>query len=297
MTYDVLGIGENSVDYVYRVPEYPQPGGLAKVPIAEHSICCGGQVATTLSACAALGLSARYFGALGSDERGDLILEELKRRGIDVQHAVTRDAPGRYAVILIDESTGERIVLWHRHPSLALKADELPVELVRRTRLLHVDAVDEEAAIRAAMLGRSAGIPVTSDIDRVTSHTRDLVASVSVPILAEGVAEALTGEHDLESALRSMRRHHDGWLCVTRGAKGSVLLEGDVLHDVPGFTVRVVDSTGAGDVFRGGFIFALLRGDAAPDVLRFANAAAAVSCTKPGAMASVPTLDEVQALL
>ena len=94
-----------------------------------------------------------------------------------------------------------------------------------------------------------------------------------------------------------MRLQHDGWICVTRGARGSVLLDGDILHDAPAFDVRVVDSTGAGDVFRGAFIYTLLRGDAAPDVLRFANAAAAVACTRAGAMASVPSLQEVEALL
>jgi sugar/nucleoside kinase (ribokinase family) len=294
---DVLGVGENSIDYVYRLPRYPEPGGISKVAITEHSISPGGQVATTLSACAALGLSTRYVGAFGADERGDLMRDELARRGIDVQYAPTRNAPGRYAVILIDDRTGERVVLWDRHPSLSLRADEVPVELIRAARLLHVDAVDEEAAIRAAMLGRSAGIPVTSDIDRITPHTRDLVASVSVPILAEGVAEGLTGEHDLEAALRALRRHHTGWLCVTRGAQGAVLLEDDELHVAPGVPVRVVDSTGAGDVFRGAFIYALLKGDAAADVLRFANAAAALSCTRHGAMASVPSLREVQAAL
>jgi sulfofructose kinase len=294
---DVLGVGENSIDYVYRLPRYPQPGGIAKVPITEHSISTGGQVATTLCACAAMGLSTRYVGAFGADERGDLMRDELTRRGIDVQYAPTRNAPGRYAVILIDDRSGERVVLWDRHPSMALRADEVPVELIRRARLLHVDGVDEEAAIRAAMLGRSAGIPVTSDVDRITSHTRDLVASVSIPILAEGVAEGLTGEHDLEAALRELRRHHTGWLCVTRGDRGSVLLEDDDLHEAPGFPVRVIDSTGAGDVFRGAFIYALLKGERAPDVLRFANAAAALSCTRHGAIGSVPTLKEVEAVL
>jgi sugar/nucleoside kinase (ribokinase family) len=66
---------------------------------------------------------------------------------------------------------------------------------------------------------------------------------------------------------------------------------------VPGHDVPVVDSTGAGDVFRGACIHALLRGDSPEDMLRFANAAAAVSCTKEGAMDSVPHLDEIAALL
>jgi sugar/nucleoside kinase (ribokinase family) len=76
-----------------------------------------------------------------------------------------------------------------------------------------------------------------------------------------------------------------------------MLLEDGRLHRVPAFKVRATDTTGAGDVFRGAFIYALLRGDTPADILRFAAAAAAVACTKEGALASVPTLAAVQSML
>jgi sugar/nucleoside kinase (ribokinase family) len=231
-------------------------------------------------------------GAIGGDDKAGLIREALLHRGVDLSYAPGRSAGSRYAVILVAAGTGERVVLWHREPSLALRPGDLPAEAIRRARLLHVDGVDEEVAIAAASIAREAGIPVTSDIDRVGSRTRDLVSAVTVPILAEHVPEALTGEADVERALRALRRSHPGWLCATRGARGAVLLAGDVLHEVAGHVVDVVDTTGAGDIFRGAFIYAMLRGDAPADVLRVANAAAAVSCTRLGAIASVPTLAE-----
>jgi sugar/nucleoside kinase (ribokinase family) len=76
-----------------------------------------------------------------------------------------------------------------------------------------------------------------------------------------------------------------------------MLLAGDTIYSAPGYTVDVVDTTGAGDVFRGGFITALLRGDGPEQILRFANAAAAVSCTRLGAIAGVPTMEEAQSLV
>jgi sugar/nucleoside kinase (ribokinase family) len=76
-----------------------------------------------------------------------------------------------------------------------------------------------------------------------------------------------------------------------------VALDGDTFHVAPAFKVKVVDGTGAGDVFRAGFIYGLLKKKSVPDLLRFANAAAALSCTTLGAMPSVPTLAEVQKLL
>ncbi|MBI4478333.1 MAG: hypothetical protein HY654_14255, partial [Acidobacteria bacterium] len=103
--------------------------------------------------------------------------------------------------------------------------------------------------------------------------------------------------NDPGDALRALRPIHSGILCVTLGARGAMALEGDRLFHLPAFAVRAVDTTGAGDVFRGSFIHGYLNGWPLETTLRFANAAAAVSCTRLGAMSSVPSLDEAEWLL
>jgi sugar/nucleoside kinase (ribokinase family) len=211
--------------------------------------------------------------------------------------SVIRDVPNRFAVILVGEGKGERIVLWDRPAELSLRPRELPPEVLTTARVVHVDDTDQDAAIRAASIARGAGVHVTSDIDRVTSRTEELVGAVTIAILAEQVPEALTGEKDLERALRKLQRIQPGMLVVTLGARGSMMLDGDRVHYAPAFRVDVVDTTGAGDVFRGAFIYALLRGDAPADILRFANAAAGVSCTRLGAINGVPTLNDTASLL
>ncbi len=291
--WDVIGVGANSVDYVYRLPAYPRPDSpTAKMRIESHLVSWGGQTATTLSTCAAMGLRAKYVGAFGGDDNGRRMRDELTRRHVDLSGAVTRDAPNRFAVILLDQNAGERIVLWDRDARLSLDDSEVTAAL-SSMRLIHVDDEDQNAAIRAAAIGREAGVPVTSDIERLTDRTAELVARVTVPIFAEHVLQELTGESDFERALRKVRRTHDGLLCVTLGARGAMLLDGDTLHHEPARPVTVVDTTGAGDVFRGAFIYGLLRGDIPRDILRFANAAAAVSCTRVGAIASVPSLSDI----
>ena len=118
--YDVIGVGTNSLDFVYLLPEYPRPeGATAKLPITAHRLSPGGQTTTALCACAALGLRTSYVGAFGSDANGRRLREELTGRGVSTDAALTRDAPNRYAVILIDERHGERVVLWARDPRLA----------------------------------------------------------------------------------------------------------------------------------------------------------------------------------
>jgi sugar/nucleoside kinase (ribokinase family) len=294
--HDVLGFGENSIDYVYRLPALPV-AGTSKLPIARRAISPGGQVATTMAACAALGLRASYAGAIGDDEAGALMRQALEARSVDLRHARSVEAPNRYAVILVDERHGDRVVLWERDARLAIGAGDTRTEWLEGTRLLHVDAVDDAASLALATAARDRGMPVTCDVDTVTPATGPLLSAVSMPILAEPVPSQLTGEADPERALRQLRARHGGTVVVTLGDRGSMLFDGDSLHRQPAFTVQPVDTTSAGDVFRAGIIYGVLNGFAANDLLRFANAAAAACCTKAGAMASVPTLADVVELM
>ena len=293
--WDVLGVGCNSVDRVYRLPASPKPDSpTAKLRISSHATMCGGQMATAMAACAGLGLKTAYFGCVGHDHDGRLIRSELEQRGVDVSHVLTRECANRFAVITVDETSGERIVLWDRDERLNLRARDFEPALIASARILHVDDEDQEAAIAAATVARSAGVPCASDIDRITDRTKDLIAAVSIPIFAQHVLPVMTGESDIERGLRAMRQWNDGMLCVTLGPSGAMLLKDDELVIEPAFSVKAVDTTGAGDVFRAAFIYALLKEYPLRKMVRFANAAAAVSCTRAGAMASVPAMREVE---
>jgi sulfofructose kinase len=294
---DVVGLGESSVDHVNLLPTAPLARGTAsKLRISSAFDAAGGQIASMLAACSGLGLRTGYLGPLGNDDNGRLIRSALESRGVDLSNVVVREAPARFAIILVDESTGERTVLWHRDAGLDIKDGEIDPSALT-ARVLHVDDVDELAAIRSARMATARGLIVTSDLDRVTRHTPELISSVSIPIFAEHVPPTLTGERDPERALRKLRQEHSGLLCVTLGTAGSMALDGDRLIHVPAFKVHAVDTTGAGDVFRAGFVYGLLAGWPTLDVLKFANAAAAVSCTRLGAMGSAPTLADVELML
>ncbi len=295
--FDVVGVGANSVDFVYRLPGLPSlQGADAKLRVTAHSVSCGGQVATALATCARFGLRAAYVGAVGDDDNGRRVMSALQTQGVDLSHVVRRHAPNQFAAILLDDRTGERIVLWDRPGELALTEADLPAPAITAARMLLVDDVDPRASLRAAQMAAAAGVPTATDLDHLTDETEPLIRLVSHPIVAEHVPEALTGEADLERALRKLRRLNPGPLTVTIGARGSVTLDGDRFVHVEAFDVRAVDTTGSGDVFRGAYIFGVLHGLDVETRLRWANAAAAVSCTRHGALRSVPTLADVQAL-
>ncbi len=292
-----MGLGATSVDFVYLLPGFPQPEGwFSKMRISRRFVAPGGQTATTLAACARFGLRATYIGATGTDDNGRIAREEMAKRGVDVSNGAVREASNQFAVILIDEHAGERTVLWDRDSRLALDERDVRLDVLESARLLHVDDVDQEAAIKAARRARELGLPVTSDLDRVTPLTLHLMEAVTVPIFAEHLPAQLTFTDDLVRALRELRKRHDGLLIATRGAAGAVALDGDRIVESPGFHVDVRDTTGAGDMFRAGFIYARLRDWPTERALRFANATAALSCTKFGAMDGAPDLEAALAL-
>ena len=110
-----------------------------------------------LAACATLGLRSKFAGVIGSDDNGTRVQEALVARGVDVTDAVVHHGPNQFAVILVDERTGERMVLWSRDDTIALRADELPPALLPSARVVHVDDVDQQAAIQVATLARTPG--------------------------------------------------------------------------------------------------------------------------------------------
>jgi sulfofructose kinase len=299
--FDVVGVGANSIDFVCSLHAYPEPSGPhSKLAIQSYERSPGGQTATTLSACSALGLRTSYIGTIARDDNGALVREALHSRGVDTSRALVREGDNPFAVIVVADGSaehGERIVLWKRPMAMKLLAADLPTGFTSGSRLVHVDDVDIDVAIAAGRAGIAAGLPVTTDIEALKPGTEDLIGAVTVPIFAEQVPHALTGEPDIETAMRRLRNRHGGLLCVTLGPHGAALLVGDRYIHQPAFRVDAVDTTGAGDVFRAGFIYALLRGDAPDAILRFACAAAAVSCTRCGAIKSVPTLVEVTTLM
>ena len=127
--------------------------------------------------------------------------------------------------------------------------------------------------------------------------TAGLTTTYGSAVFAEHVPSQLTGTPDLEQALRQLRDRHGVVVCATLGDRGAMAFDGDRLCCEPAFQVHALDTTGAGDVFRGGFIYGLVQAWPIDRALRFANAAAAVSCTRLGALNGVPTMDEVQTLM
>ena len=297
--FDVAGFGLNSVDLVAVVAEYPALN--TKQRLQRVARLPGGQIATAMATCARLGWRARYIGRFGSDDVGAISRDSLEREGVDISASET--LPGitnQFALILVDARTGERTVLWDRHPALNLEPADVPRDAVTSGRLLIVDCHQTAASAQAARYARAAGIPTIIDVEKVRPGIGDLLQNIDAIIAAEEFPTALTGHEHLGEALRIIGREWGASLvCVTLGAKGSLAWCNGREIVTPAFPVDCVDSTGAGDCFRGAFAAACLRiphGDI-EDVLSYANAVAALNCRALGSRGGLPTCDEVEQLM
>ena len=297
--FDVAGFGLNSIDLLTVVAEFPTRDSKQKVQ--RFARMPGGQTATALVTCSRLGWSARYIGSFGDDELGKLSRDCLVGEGIDVSAARTVvGAKNEFAVVLVDARTGERTVLWDRDPDLTMTADEVRQDASTWGRMLMLDSHDTVAATQAARYAREAGLTTFLDVEKVRPGIGDLLHQIDAIIAAQEFPSALTGYEDPGRAIEAMAREFGARLtCVTLGADGSLAWCDGRQIRTPAFQVDCVDSTGAGDVFRGAFVSACLRapeGDI-EDVLAYANAAAALNCRALGAQASIPGPAEVEQLL
>lgn len=299
-TLDVLAVGENSIDLLAELDGHPLPD--TKMALAGLSERPGGQSASAAVAMARLGLRTRYIGRVGDDAYGRRGLESLVAEGVDVAGVVT--VPGiasRVAVILVDRRSGTRTVLWQRDPGLVMTAADVPATAIGAARVLYLDGGEVAAATAAAEQARRCGTRTVVDIDHVVPGTERLLRSIDVIIAAEAVPGAFTGASSPGLALARMQEATGAAVvCVTLGDHGSLArVDG---HEVftPAFRVPIVDSTGAGDVFRAGFVAAWVHAGAATEVedaLRWANAVAALKCRGLGARTATPTLAELHTFL
>jgi len=293
---DFVGVGINSVDTLIRLPRFPAFD--SKVEIISSEILPGGQVATAAVACQRWGLRTRYVGKIRDDFAGKLQREGLQREGLEIHLIEVPQCSSQIAFILVDQSSGERTILWKRDARLDLLPEELNQEWIRRARLLHVDGHPSAPAVLAAQWAREAGVTVTADLDNLYPGVEALLEQVDFLISSREFPERLMGIADpIESLPEILRRFGCRTAGVTLGQQGALAWDGEQFHYSPGFRVHAVDTTGAGDLFHGGFAYCLLEGRSLADTLEFSCAAAALNCTASGARGGIRPIREIEALM
>jgi sugar/nucleoside kinase (ribokinase family) len=294
--FDSVGLGLNAVDHMALVPNFPAAGG--RTPMSEYVQAGGGQVATALCTQARLGLRVKYLGKVGDDQNGQWSLQNLRSHGVDVRDVITvKGETSQVAVILVVEGSGERTICWRRGPGLRFSATDFEGALTQG-RYLHVDTHEIDRNILAAQAARERGMPVLIDAEATRPRVEELLPLCDIILADEGFAAAFTGEQTPVAMLKALRKKSGArQVGISQGARGAMLLTQAEILQAPAYPIKVVDTTGAGDVWHGAFGYGMLREWSPDRVLRFANATAALSCRGLGGRTALPRLEDVAQLM
>ena len=299
----ILVVGSSNTDMIIKLDRIPQPG--ETILGGEFVTAAGGKGANQAVAAARAGGDVTFIARVGRDMFGEKAVTGFVQDGIHAQY-VTRDpaAPSGVALIFVAKDGENSIAVASGANGLLSTADVKNAKrCIAGARAVVMQLETPQATVQAAAeLACRAKVPVILNPAPARKLPGKLLMLVSILTPNETEAELLTGiaVRNEESAVRAaeaLLARGVATVIITLGARGAFVAAASTRELIPGFQVKPVDTTGAGDVFNGALAVALGEGRTLIEAVRFANAAAAISVTRLGAQPSAPARNEIEALL
>ena len=292
----VICTGLAVLDHVFQLPNIP------KIPIkcfaSNYLQVGGGNAATAAVALKRGGGKAIFWGRLGDDHNGDIILDELKELGVDVQDVLRQQGVKSGVSSVLIDSAGERLITNYNDQKLISNADWLPIERIKESNAVLVDFRWHKGAIKTLRKARELGIPAVLDADLTPEGlNEDVIQSATHVIFSQPALKEFAAGKSTEEALNYALELNCGWVGVTEGSSGTRWLDKGVLRHFPAFNVNTLDTLGAGDVFHGIFTLSLAEGNTEENSISLASAAAAIHCSRSGGRKSIPDREEINNFL
>jgi len=289
----VVGLGQACVDYLGTLPCFPRED--AKVELSHLRVLCGGPASTALVSLSRLGISTAFLGSVSDDFFGKEIVKNLQRQQVNLSRLkITPGYTSQFAFIAVTLGSGNRTIFWHRGSVPPLAPEDVDLRAFPNARILHVDGLMVKAAAEAARQAKQQDMKVVMDAGTMREGSLEVVSAADVVIASEGFAAPLVGaKSSPEKALQALKRLGPDQVIITLGARGSIGLEGSRPVRQEAFSVSAVDTTGAGDVYHGAYIYGLLQHWDMMKCMRFASAAAALKCTQTGAQSGIPDMKTI----
>lgn len=291
----LVNLGSLCVDNVYSVPNITAPG--ETVASLEYAIYAGGKGLNQSLAAARAGARVAHVGCVGSD--GRWLKQELSRSSVDVDAVRETDAPSGHAVIQVNPS-GENAIVISGGANRNLNDTDIETAfglcdaddwLLLQNEINKMEEIFDRSSNEVPKLALNLA-PVD---DRI--HGYDLSA-VDLLVVNEVEAQALSGETSVREALEALCVRYPACdIVLTLGRQGLLYGRGDERHSLGAFAVQAVDETGAGDAFVGYFMAGLLEGRRISDALIWGSAAGALATTRPGAASSIPDREAVASMI
>ena len=293
----VLCVGVAVIDHIYGVPAIPKEP--VKVLAESYEEVGGGMSATGAVAICRLGGAAVMWSRVGEDDIGRRVIAGLAAEGVDTAGVrIFAGHQSTHATVFVDPQ-GERLLAGYRDLTVPVDPSWLPLDRLAEADAVLADSSWPEGSIATLRAARERGIPSVLDCDMAEDpQMAEVIGLTSHTIFSEPALQQFSGESEPGPGLRAVAGRAGGLIGVTTGERGFYWLDDEAyLHHTPAPHIEVVDTLGAGDVFHGAYALALGEGGDPENCARFATAAAALKCTKPGGRNGAPTRAEVDAFL
>ena len=300
-TNRVVVLGSLNMDLTVRTEKLPVPG--ETVLGRDFRTSPGGKGANQAVAAARLGAEVSMVGCVGPDDYGRRLTEDVAADGVDVDQVRIVDSPTGVALIVVDERGQNQIALAQGANALVdPETVEFAADLIGTAHVVVAQLETPlESIVAAAEAARDAGVPFILNAAPARADLQELLPLVTVLVVNETELEIVLGSRaepgeEAAAALELLERGPRA-IVVTLGSRGSLVVDAAQSIAVPTHPVKVEDSTAAGDAFVGALAARFAGLDRLEEAARFASAAGALACTKPGAQPSLPTEAEVLSLL
>lgn len=291
----VAGIGQIAKDYIIAVDTYPGRG--EKKRMERLVIDGGGPVSTALYTLAKFGITTRILSVIGDDPEGEYMVSTLSKVGVDTRYIVRRkDSSSHVAYIVVDKN-GERTIFCGNSTCKHLSRKEFKIAFLDNVSLLHLDGFEDEISVFAAREAKRRQIPVMLDAGSPRRYMSRIIKFTDYLVTSSTFAKFYGFDGTFRKFKEIVKHFNRPHLTITMGDKGSITFHRGEFFKTQAFKVEAVDTTGAGDVFHGALIYALLKKFDIRKALRFASITAALKCRGYGGRSAIPDVKTVIRLM
>ena len=291
--FDVIGVGNLIADLCVSIDKLPETDGFSRM--YDYLWQCGGNVPSAIAALARLGANCSILGTVGNDVLGELNLDDMRRHSVDLSHMYQQDGPTIFVLCLAEEETQGRSFIGRRGVDVSLSEEQIDEEYISSARYLHVGSGEQEIRDIAVKYARRNGVTVSMDAGAYYPGAESIVPDIDLFIMSNIFYNGFYGEgHDgIDEVLdkcEELLAKGPSVVIATLGARGCVGVDRKGVRFVlPAFSGHtIVDTTGAGDVYHGAFIYAHMQGWDTEYCAKFSSAVSYINCTSLGGRVGIP---------
>ncbi len=299
----IIGLGEVAVDWVAKIPHFPKPD--EKIDSTHQEIFPGGVTANYITACSRLGVPTGFIGAGGADEWGEFLLKDFAAEHVDTTYFLLKKgmkSPVNFIFVVTE--TGEKTIIQSPYmQTTKIEFNELDQNYISNAKLIHTTAIHSDLTLKVLKVAKASGVKISLDLEsqiaiRGWEKLQPIVSLVDILMPNKEGGRTLSHKENLDQVGQFFLDNGVKIVIITLGKDGCKIFTKSETFQVPGFKIKPIDTTGAGDTFTGAFdVFHSINGWDLEKSARYANAAAALKCSKLGARTGMPTIKQVEEFL